>query len=60
MRNKNKYAELTERMREIERVQDMIDARLDPDRHTWHDHFEVCKKHVSQEAIDELKEVMSY
>lgn len=58
MQNENRYAELTEKMREIERVQDMLDARLDPDKHIWHDHIEVYKVEVSQETYDKIKEIL--
>lgn len=53
-----RYAELAERMREVERQLDILDQQLDPDRHVWHTHVEIRRTSVTQQALDDVLSIL--
>lgn len=55
MTDEERYAELTERMREIERVQDIVDREyVDGYLQRWNLHIDIKRTSATQQALDDL------
>jgi regulator of replication initiation timing len=61
MSTEEQYAELTERMREIERIQDNLDATYqDGFMHTWNLHVSILRREVSEENFNLIENIMRH
>jgi hypothetical protein len=59
MTNEERYAELTERMREIERIQDNLEPRyVDGHLQRWNLHMEIRRTPVTQQALDAILSIL--